>query len=468
MLVNLGCRSGPPTAALPACDLKSLYARSSMTDTPSHFATPKRTPLPRAVWLLSWVSFFADVSSEMVYPLLPLFLIGVLGSSKLQLGLIEGAAVLIVALMTAFAGFRSDRSGKRVRWIQIGYGLPMVGKAMIALATAWGFVMGGRLLDRFGKGLRSAPRDAMIAGAVGADQRGRAFGVHRALDTAGALIGVLLSAFLLWWLTGTPAKSAHPEVVTAAAQTPAWIYRVIFGVGAGLGLISFLLTFLVRESDANEPTAEPIAPATASHGQESLAKAETAVRAPLPRSYWMVLGVLVLFSLANSSDAFILLRASDLGYSPWAVVMVYALFNVTYAALSYPAGALSDALGRWRIIAMGWVIYAGVYAGFALLPADHAWGMWPLMALYGIYMALTDGVGKALIADHAPKERRGAAMGIFYALTGLTTLVASLIAGVIWDRSGPTAAFLTGSGFAVVALIALGALRMAQGRPSKR
>jgi MFS family permease len=439
-----------------------------MIDTPDNQPTPRRTPLPRAVWLLSWVSFFADVSSEMIYPLLPLFLIGVLGSSKMQLGLIEGAAVLIVAVMTAFAGFRSDRSGKRVRWIQIGYGLPMVGKAMIALATAWGFVLGGRLLDRFGKGLRSAPRDAMIAGAVDADQRGRAFGVHRALDTAGALIGVLLSAFLLWWLTGTPAKSAHPEVVTAAAQTPAWIYRVIFGVGAGLGLASFLLTFLVRESDAAEPTAESLAPATASNGQETTARATGSARVPLPRSYWTVLGVLVLFSLANSSDTFILLRASDLGYSPWSVVMVYALFNVTYAALSYPAGALSDKLGRWRIIAVGWVIYAVVYAGFALLPAAHAWGMWPLMALYGIYMALTDGVGKALISDHSPKESRGAAMGIFYALTGLTTLVASLIAGLAWDRSGPTAAFLIGSGFAVVALVALGVVALRAGRRSLR
>jgi MFS family permease len=421
-----------------------------------------KRPLPRAVWLLSWVSFFADVSSEMIYPLLPLFLIGVLGSSKAQLGIIEGAAVLIVSVMTAFAGFRSDRSGKRVIWIQVGYGLPMLGKAMIALATAWGYVLGGRLLDRFGKGLRSAPRDAMIAGAVEADQRGRAFGLHRALDTAGALLGVLLSAFLLWWLTGTPHESAAVHAasdVAAPTPTPAWVFRVIFGVGAGLGFLSLLLTFLVRESDA------PVA-GTADTAPPSDAPTTAAARVngplSLPRSYWAVLAVLVLFSLANSSDTFILLRASDLGYSPWAVVMVYALFNVTYAALSYPAGALSDKLGRWRIIAVGWVLYAGVYAGFALLPATHAWGMWPLMALYGVYMALTDGVGKALIADHAPKERRGAAMGIFYALTGLTTLGASLLAGVVWDRSGPTAAFLIGSGFALLALIALGTLRTAQ------
>ena len=405
--------------------------------------------------MLSWVSFFADVSSEMIYPLLPLFLIGVLGSTKAELGLIEGAAVLIVAVMTAFAGFRSDRSGRRVRWIRIGYGLPMAGKAMIALATVWPLVLGGRLLDRFGKGLRSAPRDAMIAGAVSADQRGRAFGLHRAMDTAGALIGVLLAAFLLWWLTGTPLKDADAGVTVAATQTPAWVYRAIFGVGAGLGLASFLLTFLVREAESAKP--EPGAPAPITLSADSPANAAVTgqPRIPLPRSYWTVLGVLVLFSLANSSDTFILLRASDLGYSPWAVVMVYALFNLTYSALSYPAGVLSDRLGRWRVIAAGWLIYAVVYAGFALLPPAHAWGMWPLMALYGIYMALTDGVGKALIADHAPTERRGAAMGIFYALTGLTTLVASLIVGVMWDRSGPQAAFLAGAGFAVLSLIGL-------------
>jgi MFS family permease len=404
----------------------------------------------------------------MIYPLLPLFLIGVLGSSKAQLGIIEGAAVLIVSVMTAIAGFRSDKSGKRVIWIQVGYGLPMVGKAMIALATAWGLVLGGRLLDRFGKGLRSAPRDAMIAGAVEADQRGRAFGVHRALDTAGALLGVLLSAFLLWWLTGTPHETAAAHAATAATETPAWVYRAIFGVGAGLGLLSFLLTFLVREADAPLVVPPSNTPPVEGSSAVTLAPKPAAGVMGLPRAYWSALAVLVFFSLANSSDTFILLRASDLGYSPWAVVMVYALFNVTYAALSYPAGALSDKLGRWRIIAAGWVIYAVVYAGFALLPAEHAWGLWPLMATYGVYMALTDGVGKALIADHAPRERRGAAMGIFYALTGLTTLVASLIAGVVWDRSGPTAAFLIGAGFAVVALIALGVMRMMQRRPSTR
>lgn len=405
----------------------------------------KRLPLPREVWLLSGVSFFADVSGEMVYPLLPLFLVGVLGASRMELGLIEGGAVLIVALMAAVAGFRSDRSGRRAPWIRVGYGLPVLGKALIAAATGWPAVAGGRLLDRVGKGLRGAPRDALIAGAVNADQRGRAFGVHRAADSAGAVVGVLLSALLLWWLTGTavPADGASSGVGT----TPAWVFRTIFAVGAVLGLASLALTFFVNDPPGASPgPAAP--PVDRKPGPLSL-----------PATYWSVLGVLVLFSFANSSDTFLLLRVSDLGYSPWIVVLAYAVYNLTYSALSYPAGALSDRFGRWRVIAVGWVLYAAAYLGFALLPGSMAWGVWPLMAVYGVYMALTDGVGKALIADHAPKERRGEALGVYQAVTGVSTLGASLVAGALWDRSGPMAPFLLGAMFAVLALLGLGVLR---------
>lgn len=414
-----------------------------------------QVPLPRAVWLLSWVSFFADVSGEMIYPLLPLYLISVLGSSKTQLGAMEGAAVMIVALMSAYAGFKSDRRGKgggRVPWIRWGYGLPVIGKSIIALATVWPLVLGGRLLDRFGKGLRGAPRDALIADAVTKEQRGRAFGMHRAFDTAGALLGVLLAAALLFWLTGIPEKSVSAEGLKAAAQTPAWVFRVIFGVAAALGLASLLLTFLVSES-------EPESSDTANVSAEATSLPPDPVVRPgrfsFPSQFWSVLSILILFSLANSSDTFLLLRASELGYSSWGVVLVYAVYNITYSALSYPAGALSDKLGRWRIIAVGWGIYAVVYAGFALLPASQGWGLWPLMAAYGVYMALTEGVGKALIADHAPRESRGAAMGLFYALTGLTTFGASLLAGFVWDQWGASPALMLGSGFAVVALLGL-------------
>lgn len=421
------------------------------------------TALPKAVWLLSWVSFFADVSGEMIYPLLPLYVIGVLGSNKTQLGAMEGAAVLIVALMSAFAGFRSDRKGKgggRVPWIRWGYGLPVLGKSLIAVAQVWPMVFGGRLLDRFGKGLRGAPRDALIADAVTAEQRGRAFGMHRAFDTAGALLGVLLAAFLLWWLTGSPQKEVASEGLALASQTAPWIYRTIFGVGAALGLASLILTFLVAETASPaEPQQKTAAGTLATTPFETSNSTFKTGFLSFPAQYWLMLVVLTLFSLANSSDTFLLLHASDHGFSSWGVVMLYAVYNITYSALSYPAGALSDRLGRWQIMTVGWLLYAAVYAGFALLPVTQAWGLWPLMALYGVYMALTEGVGKALIADHAPRESRGAAMGLFYALTGVTTFGASLLAGVIWDHYGSSSAFMLGAVFALLALLALPLVR---------
>jgi MFS family permease len=374
--------------------------------------------------------------------------------------------------------------GGRVPWIRWGYGLPVIGKSIIAMANAWPLVLGGRLLDRFGKGLRGAPRDALIADAVSKDQRGRAFGMHRAFDTAGALLGVLISALLLWWLTGTPQKTAVAEAVNTATATPAWVFRTIFAAGAVLGLASTVLTFLVRESEPAEtlidaplenlapPTNADVtattktSPGAVLYEPLSVSEQERVQRQPpptgwllFPRQYWAALGVLIIFSLANSSDTFLLLRASELGFSAWGVVLVYAVYNITYSALSYPAGVLSDKLGRWNIIAAGWMIYVISYIGFALLPASMAWVMWPLMAIYGVYMALTDGVGKALIADYAPPEARGAAMGLFYALTGLTTLFASLLTGAVWDRSGSMPALLIGASCGILALVALPLIR---------
>ena len=393
---------------------------------------PTEAPLPRTLWLISAVSFFADVSGEMLYPLLPLFLVDVLHASKTSVGAIEGAAVVLVAGMSAVAGVTSDRMGRRVPWIRAGYGLPVLGKAVVAVATGPYGVLAGRLLDRFGKGLRGAPRDALLAGVVPAAQRGRAFGIHRAFDTAGALVGVSIAAVLLWALTGSPEGGA--------SEAPAWAYRVVFAVAAVLGLLSFGLTLAVDEVPA--APAPRVAPVTGP--------------APLSRPYWGVLGMLVVFSLANSSDVFLLLRARELGLSAWSVVAAYALYNVVYAAGAWPAGWVSDRFGRWGVVALGWVIYAAVYAGFAVSPAA---GVWPLMALYGCYMALTDGVGKALLADHVPPERRGAAMGLFYAATGVTTLAASLLAGWVWDHVSPEATFALGAGTAVVAVVVLAGVR---------
>ncbi len=397
-----------------------------MTDDPK----PAPRPLPRPVIVLGWVSFFADVSGEMAYPLLPLFVISALGGSTVALGWVEGAAVAVVAVLTALAGWRSDRIRKRVGYVRFGYGLPVVGKALLASATVWPMVMVGRVIDRIGKGVRSSPRDALLAEHAGPEQRGRAFGLHRAMDSAGALLGVLLAAALLWWFE----RSHDP---TAAI-------RIVLAISAGLGVIAFALTWLVQEPPA---AAEP-APAPISATTPSPASAP----AHLGPRYAAAVALFAVFALANSSDTFLLLRAGERGLAPWQVTMAYALFNLVYTVGSYPAGALSDRWGRWRVIASGWVIYAAVYVGFAVTGKA---GIWPLFAVYGLYAALTDGVGKALIADLAPRTQRGTALGLFYLFTGGATMVASLVAGLLWKHHGPAAPFWFGAGGAALALILL-------------
>jgi MFS family permease len=319
-----------------------------------------------------------------------------------------------------------------VRW---GYTLPVVGRAIVAAALSWPMVLLGRAVDRVGKGLRSAPRDALIVDATDVATRGRAFGLHRAMDTAGALVGALASAILLWWLSGTPTSTA----TATSAPSDAGPYRIIFAIAATLGTGAVVLTFLVRES----PHAAASQPAAAAPADAGLG---------LPRGYWLALAMLVAFALANSSDTFLLLRATNVGLSPWAVVLAYALYNVIYTLGSYPAGALSDRYGRWRVIAIGWALYAAVYAGFAVA---NARAIWALFAVYGLYMALTDGVGKALLADHAPPERRGRALGIFYLAQGITTIASSVVAGLLWDHVDPSAPFWFGAAGAIVALAIL-------------
>ncbi|MFM7561508.1 MAG: MFS transporter [Planctomycetota bacterium] len=412
----------------------------------------KSRRLPAAVWLLSWVSLLADISGEMMFPLLPLFLVGVLKVSTVELGAIEGLALLVVALMSAYAGLRSDRRGPngvgRVPWIRWGYGLPVLGKSLIAIAGGWWLVLAGRLLDRLGKGLRGAPRDALIADAVDKSQRGQAFGLHRAIDTIGALLGVLISALLLWLLSGSPRGAGSVPVTGSDLAPEAWVYRAVFAVSALLGLGSWLLTLVIREpqvqiqiTEKDDSTLPAISSAASAEGW-----------AALPKRYWVTLGIFALFGLANSSDAFLLLRAQELGFAPWAVVLVYALFNVAYAAASYPAGDLSDRWGRWRMIGVGWGIYVLVYLLFAALTSEMAWAVWPLMALYGLYMALTEGVAKALVGDCAPKAVRGRAMGLFHAINGVSTLLASILVGVVWEVWGARIALLLSGVLCGVAL----------------
>lgn len=387
--------------------------------------------LRREVLALGWVSFFNDVSSEMVYPLLPLFTVAVLGASATSLGWIEGLAQATVAGLTAWAGLHSDRIRRRVPYVQWGYGLPLVGKTLLAVAVAWPMVLAGRVVDRIGKGIRSGPRDALIADVTDPADRGRAFGLHRAMDSAGAVVGVLLAAGLLWWFTGRPTEGATTEQTAGA-------FRTVFAVAAVMGIVALAFTWRLREPVHEEA-------ATTAVSDE-----------PLSRGFWLVMALLLVFALANSSDAFLLLRATNLGLSPWETVLLYALMMVVYMLGSYPAGVLSDRVGRWRMIAIGWVIYVVVYGALA---CTGAVAIWPLLALYGVQLAITDGVGKALLVDHIPRTRRGFALGIYYMAQGLVTLASSVVAGLLWDRIDPAAPFWFGAGAAALAVMLLVILR---------
>jgi MFS family permease len=361
------------------------------------------------------------------------------------LGLIEGVAQAVVSLLSVIIGVMTDRDGKRVCFVRWGYGLPILGKALIAVAGSWQIVLLGRSIDRIGKGLRSSPRDALIGDACDASLRGRAFGFHRMMDTAGAVIGVVLAGSVLWFY-----GDSGPIV---------GVLRTVFGAATIFALCSLLVTFLLEESslmsfDANGQNREM---GTYRYLSWSVGG--------LGREYWITLGILTIFAFANSSDLFLLLRASDVGFSPLGGVMVYAWYNVTYAALSYTAGKLSDSYGRWRIILLGWVLYAVVYAGVALT-ATNVLMLWVLFGLYGVYMALTEGVSKALIIDCVPAERKGVALSLLYMVLGVSTLSSNIVAGYLWQRVGSSSPFWVGAGAAMVAVFAaVGSNRLEQKSP---
>ncbi len=366
-----------------------------------------RWGVPRQVWQLGWISFLADVCSEIVYPIIPLFLKNTLGAPALALGAVEGIAESIVSFLKGWSGWHSDRSGKRTPYIKWGYGLSALGKGLLALAWAWPAVLGARTVDRLGKGIRTTARDAMIADVAASADYGRAFGLHRGLDTAGALLGVIFAILLLWIM---------PQQ-----------YRLIFLLAVIPGAASVLLALRLKE-----PPHTSDSPTKTENG----ARLRDAIRT-LPAGYWRAFALSTLFAIANSSDAFLLLRASELGLSDVGVVLCYAAYNVTYALLAFPAGILSDRIGRWRIVGIGWILYALVYAGFAIAGASF---VALLFAAYGAFMGLTQGAGKAIVADYAPANLRGTAMGLFYTATGFSVIAASLLTGVLWDKYSPQVA----------------------------
>ncbi len=398
--------------------------------------------LPQSVRNLGWISFFTDFASEMAYPVVPLFLTEVLGAPVVVLGLIEGVAEAIVSVMKGLSGWLSDRSGRRVPYVRLGYGLAALSKPLMALAYAWPVVFLSRVLDRLGKGLRTTARDAMIADAVTGDISGRAFGFHRAMDTMGAIVGVLAALLLLRLLAGQ--------------------YRLIFLVAGVPGLAAVALTFRLREIRRRVEPAPPFpSGASVSAGVCSQPPASVTVATIEPgprtaafgfsRTYWLILGLLTLFAFANSSDTLLLLRAKNLGWSDTEVMVGYLLYNVTYAASAYPAGVLSDRVGRLPLLLAGWTLYATVYFGFFALSATAAWWLFPV---YGLTMGLTEGVGKALLSVHVPERRKGTALGVFHMCLGFSALAGSVAAGLLWDHVDPGAPFALGGAAALLAVVA--------------
>lgn len=390
-------------------------------------ATPSK--LGRNVLALSAVSLLTDVASEMTYPLLPGFLKGVLGASATTIGSIEGAAESMASLLKLGSGWWSDRVGRRKPLVVAGYGIASLVRPLIGLAQSAGQVLGIRLTDRLGKGLRTAPRDALIADSVPPAERGRAFGFQRAADNAGAMIGPLLAFALLRW-----------------GRIP---LRTVFLLTAIPGLLAVLtLIFGVRE--------EPKAEAKSGKGVDLSLR--------LGRRFWVFLGLLLLFTLGNSTDAFLLLRASQLGVAPALLPILWALLSGVKSLSNTPAGALSDRIGRKPLLVAGWLVYAAVY--FAFGRAQAAWQAWALFAVYGLYFGLTEGVEKALIADLAPADRRGGAFGWYNLALGLGALPASLLFGAIWDAKGSPAAFAFGAVLALAASLGVALLVRTPRRPA--
>lgn len=380
---------------------------------------PSRPRLSRNVFALSAVSFFTDVSSEMIYPLLPIFLTTVLGANARFIGAIEGAAETTASLLKLASGWWSDRMQKRKPLVVLGYGIASLMRPLVAIAQSASQVLMIRVADRVGKGIRGAPRDALLAESVHPSIRGRAFGFQRAADHAGGVLGPLIAFAVLTW---------H------------WAeLRTVFWLAAIPGLLSFLvLVFFVREIP--RPANAPI-------------KGAPDLTQPLGARFWRVLVVIFVFTLGNSTDAFLLLRASQLGVPVALAPILWAALHVVKSLSSTPGGALSDRIGRRPTLVAGWSLYAAVYVGFAV--ANAPWHAWALFGVYGFFFGLTEGSERALMADLVPPDRRGTAFGWFNLAIGLGALPASILFGYVWDHAGASTAFVMGASFALAASVGL-------------
>ncbi|HOA21851.1 MAG TPA: MFS transporter [Anaerolineaceae bacterium] len=385
--------------------------------------------LPGNLWVASATSFLTDISSEMVINILPLFLSSVLGVKTNIIGIIEGVAEATSSVLKVFSGWLSDKLRTR-KWLAVaGYGLSALAKPFFYFANSWGAVAGVRWADRVGKGIRTAPRDALVADNVKPEQRGLAFGLHRAADTAGALLGILIAAFIVWKLqAGSSALSEQTfRTVVLISLIPAFLAVIVLAVG----------TKEVRV------------------GSE-VRKVRISLKG-LGRNFIIFLVIVGIFDLGNSSDAFLVLRAQERGMSTLNILIMLAAFNLIYTLISTPAGSLSDKLGRRKLIIGGWIVYALIYLGFALARSAVHVGL--LYAAYGLYYGMAYGTAKAMVADLVPPEMRGTAFGTYNAILGILDFPASVIAGLLWSGAGtwkgfgPSAPFYFGAGMALLAVL---------------
>ena len=385
-----------------------------------------RGGLSRNVVILGFVSLLNDGASEMIYPLLPAFLTAVLGAGPAALGVIEGIAEATASLLKLYSGYLSDRVKRRKGWIVAGYSLSNIIRPLIAFSTSWLHVLALRFSDRVGKGLRTSPRDAIIADSTPADYRGMAYGFHRAMDHGGAIIGPLAATGLLLVM--------HDDIKT------------IFLLSFLPGLLAVLLLLVgLRERLSEGPRAVP---SSSFNFRSAWNEMSTGFRS--------FLVTIVIFTLGNSTDAFLLLRAQQLGVPVTLLPMIWVVLHIVKMGFSVPGGMLSDRVGRKKVIVAGWIIYALVYAGFG--QASQHWHAWALFAVYGIFFGLTEGVEKALVADLAPVHLRGSAFGLYHLVVGIGALPASLLFGLIWQKAGPAAAFGMGAGLALLASLLLSQL----------
>ena len=393
-------------------------------------------PAPKKIWgmhpnvfFLGLVSFLTDVSSEMIFTLVPLVVVNILGGGAISVGFIGGVTESFDAFFRIFSGRISDRLGKRKILAVLGYGFSTLVKPFMLFSASWGSVLAVRFGDRLGKGVRSSPRDALIADSVTLETRGKGFGIHKAMDTAGAFMGLVISAIIIYNVQGG----------SLALTAGAYRWMVYIGIIPAV-LAVIILIALVREKGP---------------GPQKIPEKGTAAARPAAFSsrFKLFMFIMGIFTLGNSSDFFVILRAENLGVSALNITLMLVLFNLTYFAVSTPFGMLSDKLGRRKVIGIGWAVYALCYLGFAL--STSAWSMWLLFAVYGIYYGIVEGATKAFVADLVPAERRGTAYGYYNGLVGLMLLPASVLAGWLWETVNPATPFYLGAGLSFLAMIGL-------------